>query len=85
MVFLAVEARLARLLLTLRRDTRGGDAAAAPRNLSQSDLARLIGASRQTVNQLLGRWVAEGMVTRIDGNLIVRDPARLADLAESPI
>ena len=84
-VFLSVEARLARLLLTLRRDTRGGAAAAAPRNLSQSDLARLIGTSRQSVNQLLGRWVAEGMVTRMDGNLIVRDPARLADLAELPI
>lgn len=77
-VFLPVEIRLARLLLAqfdqpCRREPQAG--------LSQSDLGSLIGASRQTVNQLLGRWDVEGIVARAGRSLKVLDRGRLSAIA----
>lgn len=82
-VFLTVEARLARLLLSPDRRALDRAGRASSRELSQSDLARLIGASRQTVNQLLSRWLADGTVIRVGRALLVRDATRLANLTEA--
>jgi CRP/FNR family transcriptional regulator, cyclic AMP receptor protein len=70
-------ARLARLLLRLAAADGRLDGA----SLSQGDLARLVGASRQQVCLRLGRWVEEGVLARDRGVLRVRDRARLVALA----
>jgi CRP-like cAMP-binding protein len=53
-----------------------------PLSLSQRDLGQLIGASREKVNLQLGRWVADGLLTREDGALGIRDRDALADIAD---
>jgi CRP-like cAMP-binding protein len=79
-VFQPVEARLARLLLA-RVDGSPGPGPSA--GLSQSDLASLIGASRQTVNQVLGCWDALGIVSRAGRRLAISDRERLAAIASA--
>jgi len=54
-----VDQRLADLLLRLA--DRGRDPARV-RDLSQTDLARMIGASRESVSRALGRWERDGAV-----------------------
>jgi DNA-binding GntR family transcriptional regulator len=44
-------------------------------------LCRLIGASRQKVNQHLRRWAADGLLDRQPGALRLRDPDGLAEIA----
>jgi CRP/FNR family transcriptional regulator, cyclic AMP receptor protein len=76
-----VAARLARLLLTLAdREGAGGRVDPA---LSQGDLGRLAGASRQKVNLHLSRWTAEGVLARERGAIRVIDRGRLRDVAEA--
>jgi CRP-like cAMP-binding protein len=80
-VLMAVGARLARLLLTLEQ----GEAGAAMRvdtALSQADLGRRIGASRQKVNLHLRRWIAEGILAREGRSLLIRNRVRLLDIAD---
>lgn len=75
--------RLARLLRALAYG-QGEPALDHPRMriaLSQSELARRIGASRQKVNLHLGRWCADGLLEREGAALVIRDPARLTALA----
>jgi CRP/FNR family cyclic AMP-dependent transcriptional regulator len=80
---LTVEARLARLLLELaHRDSNVGGSR-VDRSLTQSDLARLIGSSRQTVNQQLFRWASERIVTRDGTALLIHSRERLLELAET--
>lgn len=76
---LPVAARLARLLL-MQSEQHGPRVAVG---LSQSDLGRLIGASRQKVNMHLGRWAADGLVDRHPGSLRIRDHGGLAEIAAS--
>jgi CRP/FNR family transcriptional regulator, cyclic AMP receptor protein len=83
-LFLSVEARLARLLLALRRGPGGCDGR-IELCLSQGDLARLIGASREEVNRHLCRWVADGMIARDGRALVIRDRTGLAAIAGQPI
>jgi hypothetical protein len=74
---MTVPARLARLLLD-----HGSTADGRVRlQLSQGDLARLIGASRQKVNLYLGRWLAEGILARVGEGLRIRDRRCLEALA----
>lgn len=54
----SVEARLAALVLQLA----DCDARAEIHRLSQADLARLIGASRESVSRLLSGWERDGLV-----------------------
>jgi CRP-like cAMP-binding protein len=48
---------------------------------SQSDIARFVGASRESVNRQLGRWRRAGLVTVTPAGVKVLDPARLRDAA----
>ena len=64
LVFLDLHARIAKLLLSLADQHTGG---AGPQEdidvpFSQSDLARMVGASRQTVNQILRSFQATGFI-----------------------
>ncbi len=52
--------------------------------LSQEDLADLIGVSRQRLNFALKRLEAEGIIQLGYASLMISNPARLAELAESP-
>lgn len=50
--------------------------------LSQAELARMVGASRQTVNRTLRTLQAEGLITTEYGNIVVQDLAGLARCSE---
>jgi CRP-like cAMP-binding protein len=73
--------RLARLLQTLAAEQARSPQTRSRILLSQTELARRIGASRQKVNLHLGRWCADGLLERQGAALVIRDPARLAALA----
>ncbi|GGN04153.1 transcriptional regulator [Thermus composti] len=70
---LSVGQRLARVLLALGRE---GEVA-----LSHQDLARLVGATRETVTKLLGEWALKGWVELGYRRVEVLDPKALARLA----
>jgi CRP-like cAMP-binding protein len=79
-----LEARLARFLLFTLRQIHGEDmpdAASLRLELSQSDLAAVLGATRSKVNQVLQTLRDSGVVTR-EGSVMVCDVAALRDLAE---
>ena len=83
-LFLTVEARLARLLLTLSRRQGGpttGGGIRVEAGLSQGDLGRLIGASRQEVNRHLRQWVTDGVLGLNGRALVIRNPAALRQIA----
>jgi len=49
--------------------------------LTQSDLAAMIGATRQSVNKLLGEFEADGLLRMERDSIVVPDLARLAETA----
>lgn len=72
-----LEARLARHLLRL---VETGGSATVRLGMSQTELADLLGASRQKVNAALAALEAAGAARR-QGEALACDPARLADAA----
>jgi CRP-like cAMP-binding protein len=82
---LPLPARLARFFLNRLDGQPGGrlpgTAARVSLNISQGELALLVGASRPKVNAALMTLAQAGAVVR-DGNAFVCDPLRLADLAQ---
>jgi CRP/FNR family cyclic AMP-dependent transcriptional regulator len=71
---LSVAQRLARLLLALGPGEVG---------LSHQDLARMVGATRETVTKLLGEWALRGVVDLGYRRLQLLDPKALARLGEA--
>ena len=69
-----VDQRLAGLLLSLATRDRG---TLRLSNLSQSDLARMIGASRESVSRAIGRWEREGAVVSGQRSVEIRDETAL--------
>ena len=67
-----VGVRLARVLL------REGE----PNTRSQSDLARLVSSSRETINRCLARWRARGLVRRDRRGIWIADRVAVSALAE---
>ncbi len=51
--------------------------------LSQTELATMVGASRQAVNRVLRKFQADGVIHIEYGNLLVLEPATLASIANS--
>jgi CRP-like cAMP-binding protein len=49
---------------------------------TQSDLAAMIGGTRQSVNRLLSQLVSDGLVTVEGGTLVITDVAALSRMAE---
>lgn len=74
-----VDQRLAGLLLSLATRDRGS---LRLNNLSQSDLARMIGASRESVSRAIGRWEREGAVASGQRSVEVRDETALQRIAQ---
>ena len=79
--FLDVPARLARLLLELASDqgqpVAGGAVIAA--RLTQSELAGMIGATRESVNKWLGYYERHGLIRTHRGQITVLRPQGLRD------
>jgi CRP-like cAMP-binding protein len=82
--FFDVRGRLARMLLELAR----ADGAAEPSGalvcpqLTQSELASMVGVTRESINKWLRYYERSGIVTRRGGRLVVLDPQRLtADIS----
>jgi CRP-like cAMP-binding protein len=77
-----VRNRVARILTDLARDfgCKEGGGVAIDVPITQSELATLIGATRQTVNQTLGELTQLGLVARDRRRLVLLAPERLAEL-----
>jgi CRP-like cAMP-binding protein len=78
---LTPEERLRGRLATMARLRKQDRSDAAPASLavSQADLARMVGVSRQTLNALLGKLDQEGLIEVGFRRIRVLDVARLAD------
>lgn len=78
--FFDVRGRLARVLLELARadgEAEPGGALLCPQ-LTQSDLAGMVGVTRESINKWLRYYERSGIVLRRRGRLVVVDPQRLA-------
>ncbi|HTK45843.1 MAG TPA: Crp/Fnr family transcriptional regulator [Patescibacteria group bacterium] len=77
--FLDLSGRLALQLSRLAEESAPGQLAEVElrETLSQSDLAAMVGGTRQRVNQILGDFTEEGLVRQHGGRVVVRDVARL--------
>lgn len=76
-LFHSVAERLARLLIAMS----DRDEPVRVGHLSQADLGRLIGASREKVNIELNAWLAAGVLHRQGRGYVIRDRGRLEALA----
>ena len=74
--FLDVPARLARTILRLAQPSDDGGAQVTPR-LNQSDLAALVGTTRETLNKWLGFYQSQGLIRWDRGRITVIEPNRL--------
>lgn len=74
LAFLPLPARLAGTLLRLAGEARR-------MALPQSELADMVGASRENVNRCLRKWQADGVIGLDDGWLSLIDPGHLERLA----
>jgi len=80
---LAVPARLARRLLSLGKLHGHQTAQGLHLAISQEEVARFLGISRQVVNQYLQTWKANGWVELGRAKLIILDPQSMQRTAES--
>lgn len=80
---LRLDARLARKLQSLAaghgRAVHGETRIAL--KLSQSELAQMLGASREAVNKLLQRWSRAGILRHERGAIVIAAPKRLDEIA----
>jgi CRP/FNR family transcriptional regulator, cyclic AMP receptor protein len=82
--FMDLPQRLARLLLRLSVASPASIEAPQSRlSLSQSELARMIGNTRENVNRCLRKWQEGGLVDLKDGWLVLRNRSALSSLAGS--
>lgn len=82
--FLDITGRLAALLVRLANEggTARPDGSIRLRtNLTQGDLAAMVGCTRQSVNKLLGQFTDDGFIRQDRDGIIVTDVARLAAAA----
>jgi CRP-like cAMP-binding protein len=82
LVFLELPARLALRIAVLAEDVRdpglpAGTEVRLDWPYTQSELAGMVGGSRESVNRLLADFVARGLVRFEHDTLVVPDPARL--------
>jgi CRP-like cAMP-binding protein len=77
---LAVPARVARRLLSLAAVHGQSIAGGVRMAISQEELARFIGLSRQIVNQHLQQWKSKGWVTLGRGSITIRDQRALQSM-----
>ena len=76
--------RLAKKLLGLARE-HGVETPEGVRitvKLSQREMGELVGKTRESVNKQLRAWAADGLVSTIDGHLLIHDVDGLEDVAD---
>ena len=87
--FASTEARLALRLADLAHvhGKRHADGILIATRTTQGHLAELIGRSRVTVNKMLGRFEAAGLIKRVGHRIIISDLAALKRMAteDAPI
>ncbi len=75
--FLDITGRLAARLVRLAQESGTADAASGAirlrKNLTQGDLAAMVGCTRQSVNKLLGQFTDEGLVRLDRDGILVTD------------
>jgi CRP-like cAMP-binding protein len=81
--FLDLAGRLALQLARLAEETAPGQTADIhlTRSVTQSDLAAMVGGTRQRVNQIIGDFADEGLIELDGGAVTIRDLAKLRDRA----
>jgi CRP-like cAMP-binding protein len=86
LVFLDLHGRVAKLLLALIEDpaAHGSDPVVLDLGMTQSDLAAMVGGSRQSVNQILHLFERRGFLEFEGHKLIVKDLEALRRRAGSP-
>ena len=82
LAFLDAPARLARVLLELEKYSA---APAGYVTISQNDLARRIGSTRQTVAKILGRWRRAGWLLTGRGRIVLLDQAALRQVEQQSV
>ncbi|PIE05501.1 MAG: hypothetical protein CSA75_04420, partial [Sorangium cellulosum] len=60
-----------------REGVSSKDGVVLPKRLTQKEMARMIGARRETVSRLISQFVAEGILQRRGRSLILLKPADL--------
>jgi CRP/FNR family cyclic AMP-dependent transcriptional regulator len=80
LIFTDVPGRVAKQLLMLaqRFGTQEGDALRVTHDLTQEEIAQLVGASRETVNKALAEFVHRGWIELDGKSVLVCDSERLA-------
>ncbi len=79
LVFLDLHGRVAKLLLSLAEtsDEDAGEQKVLDLHLTQSDLAGMVGGSRQSVNQILHLFERRGYIDLQGRKIVVKSPERL--------
>jgi CRP-like cAMP-binding protein len=82
----SAHARVAHALLDLAEQHGVHDAEGIliPLRLSQGDLGRLVGLSRETVNGILQEWRAQNLLAMDRRTIRLRDPGRLRQISTPP-
>ncbi|OBF16371.1 Crp/Fnr family transcriptional regulator [Mycobacterium sp. ACS4331] len=80
LIFTDVPGRVAKQLLDLakRFGVRDGESLRVDHELTQEELAQLVGSSRETVNKALSDFVQRGWIRRQGKTVFIDDAARLA-------
>lgn len=83
-IFTDVPGRVAGQLLYLgqRFGRREGDALRVAHDLTQTELAQLVGSSRETVNKALGMFAERGWIRVTGKTILLVEPAQLARRAQ---
>lgn len=83
MIFTDVPGRVAKQLLGLaqRFGVRDGSAVRVDHELTQEELAQLVGSARETVNKALGDFVERGWIRLQGKTVFIEDPQQLAHRA----
>lgn len=76
--------RLARMLGYLAADygKETEDGVEIALGLTQTDLARWVMMSRESLNKTLSRWTDEGLLSQDRARIVLHDPERLSEIAE---
>lgn len=76
--FLSLSSRLAKALIHATQARAGSTGSPARKlSLSQSELADLVGSSRENVNRCLRRWQKGGLIDLKEGWIVIEDRSRL--------
>jgi CRP/FNR family cyclic AMP-dependent transcriptional regulator len=83
LAFLDLRGRLSRRMLDLAFKDGGDGSLTKQRRVSQTDLARMVGAARQTVNTLLHSMAYDDLISISDDGIRILEPDKLRQLTRA--